>query len=135
MYSPVFALNPKAAAGIVDAFIVDFIEFEEKEVFDINEESYRKGILDTTLYGYLKVPKIQDLFQGGKDSSGFGRTVEDNKSDITRFIIEFMEERSEQENTYIAFITGASRTADIERVLTIGVHGPREMEIIIVEDR
>ena len=50
-------------------------------------------------------------------------------------IIEFMEERSEQENTYIAFITGASRTADIERVLTIGVHGPREMEIIIVEDR
>jgi L-lactate dehydrogenase complex protein LldG len=50
-------------------------------------------------------------------------------------IIDFMDERSEQENSYIAFITGASRTADIERVLTIGVHGPREMEVIIVEDR
>jgi len=92
MYSPVFALNPKAAAGIVDAFIINFIEFEEKEVLDINEESYRKGILDTTLYGYLKVPKIQDLLQGGKNSSGFGRTIEDNKSDIARFIIEFMED-------------------------------------------
>ena len=50
-------------------------------------------------------------------------------------IIDFMDERSEQENAYIAFITGASRTADIERVLTIGVHGPREMQVIIVEDR
>ena len=50
-------------------------------------------------------------------------------------VIDFMDERSEQENTYIAFITGASRTADIERVLTIGVHGPREMQVIIVEDR
>ena len=50
-------------------------------------------------------------------------------------IVEFMEERSSKENSYIAFITGASRTADIERVLTIGVHGPKEMEVIIVEGR
>jgi L-lactate dehydrogenase complex protein LldG len=50
-------------------------------------------------------------------------------------IVDFLEERSRKENGYIAFITGASRTADIERVLTIGVHGPREMQVIIVEDR
>jgi L-lactate dehydrogenase complex protein LldG len=50
-------------------------------------------------------------------------------------IVDFMDERSEKENAYIAFITGASRTADIERVLTIGVHGPKEMRVIIVEDR
>ena len=50
-------------------------------------------------------------------------------------IIDFMDERSKEESAYIAFITGASRTADIERVLTIGVHGPREMQVIIVEDR
>ena len=33
----------------------------------------------------------------------------------------------------IAYITGPSRTADIERVLTIGCHGPRKLHILVVE--
>ena len=35
---------------------------------------------------------------------------------------------------FIAAITGPSRTADIERVLTIGVHGPKRLIILIVRD-
>jgi len=34
---------------------------------------------------------------------------------------------------YLSFITGPSRTADIERVLTIGVHGPERVIVIFID--
>ncbi len=37
------------------------------------------------------------------------------------------------EARFVAYITGPSRTADIERVLTIGCHGPRELHILVVQ--
>ncbi len=38
-----------------------------------------------------------------------------------------------KESGYMALITGPSRTADIERVLTIGVHGPERLIRIFVD--
>lgn len=37
-------------------------------------------------------------------------------------------------SNYLSVTTGPSRTADIERVLTIGVHGPKELHILILEE-
>lgn len=39
-----------------------------------------------------------------------------------------------RKSRFIAFITGPSRTADIERVLTIGVHGPKRLIILAVDE-
>lgn len=33
----------------------------------------------------------------------------------------------------LSITTGPSRTADIERVLTIGVHGPKELHLLVIE--
>ncbi len=42
--------------------------------------------------------------------------------------------RMKKSPNYMAYVTGASRTADIERVLTMGVHGPLELHILLLED-
>jgi L-lactate dehydrogenase complex protein LldG len=34
---------------------------------------------------------------------------------------------------YMGFVTGPSRTADIERVLTIGVQGPQALHVVLID--
>ena len=89
MFSSVFAVNPRAAAEMLDAFLQG-TDTLEKEILDMNEESFRSGILDSTLYGFLKVPNVVNLLQAGKLSSKIGKSVEENKADIAKFIIENM---------------------------------------------
>ena len=92
MFSSVFALNPKAAAQIVDKYIEETTDTLEKEVLDIDEDAFRDNRLVSKLYGYLVVPKVQNLIQNAKDSSKVGRTIDENKYEIAQQIIETMEE-------------------------------------------
>jgi L-lactate dehydrogenase complex protein LldG len=46
----------------------------------------------------------------------------------------FLAERLGGESAYLAWISGPSKTSDIERVLTIGVHGPLELHIVLTEE-
>jgi len=48
---------------------------------------------------------------------------------------DYLSENHLQNNAFTAFITGPSRTADIERVLTIGVHGPTSVTVYIMSNR
>ncbi len=42
-------------------------------------------------------------------------------------------ELNSPKSAYLSLTTGPSRTADIERVLTIGVHGPKELHVLVLE--
>ena len=91
MFSSVFALNPKAAAQIVNTFVEEATDTQEKEILDIDEDAFRDNLLVSKLYGYLVVPKIQNLIQNAKDSSKVGKTIDENKYEIAQQIIETME--------------------------------------------
>ncbi|MFW9950088.1 MAG: ATP-NAD kinase family protein [Candidatus Thorarchaeota archaeon] len=90
MFSSVFTINPRAAAELIDLFVSEQTEFEEREVLDIDENSYRKGELKSELYGYLKVPIIRNLLQCAKNCSQVGTSFENNKREIAQFFIESM---------------------------------------------
>ncbi len=83
MYSAVFAVNPAAAAALIRQ--AGRIGCRDSEVMDIDEEAYRSGLLSARLYGYLRVPYIPELTQGGKQV--FEETDDERaKDDIAAFI-------------------------------------------------
>ncbi|WFO74584.1 ATP-NAD kinase family protein [Desulfurococcaceae archaeon MEX13E-LK6-19] len=91
VYSGVFAVNPVAAAKIVEAFARGEATVVEEEVLDIDEEAFRRDELRIRLYGYMKTPVVRDLVQPGKQPSIDTADEEDNKKAIARAIVEEME--------------------------------------------
>ena len=90
VYSSVFAISPRAAAALLDAFIED-ANVSEEEVLDIDEAAFRDGRLDSRHYGFLLVPEVGDLLQAGKESSGMMASTAEAKRAIAAAVVDDME--------------------------------------------
>jgi predicted polyphosphate/ATP-dependent NAD kinase len=87
IYSSVFAYSPKAAAGLLDAFVAGTGASEE-EVLDIDEDAFRDGRVDSRHYGFLLIPEAPQLVQAGKQSSGMSGSTAEAKQEIAEAVVE-----------------------------------------------
>lgn len=70
IHSGVFAVDPKIAGELIHKFISDTsLDIRLEEVMDIDEEAFRNNSLQAQLYGYMKTIYVEELIQGGKESS------------------------------------------------------------------
>lgn len=90
IHSAVYASHPKAAGEIASKYLRDkSIGTKEAEVMDIDEESFRGGIVTARLCGYMQIPIEPELIQTTK-SGGLG-SEEDALEGIAEKIVEDME--------------------------------------------
>lgn len=73
MHSAVFAISPKKAGEVASLFMERRMrDIVLAEIIDVDEIEFRRGKLSTELVGYMRVPWIRTLIQGGKVSSEIG---------------------------------------------------------------
>lgn len=91
VHSPVYANTPGQAGELAYLYLSDRItEVQEREVLDIDEEAVRQDVLQTSLYGYLKVPFDDRFVQCPKSPSA--QTERSSQQAIAQDIVEQMEE-------------------------------------------
>jgi len=96
MHSSVFALSPEAAGEILAAYIDGKTASEEREIMDIDEDNYRRGILTAKLHGYASVPVLKGMMQHSKSAQIIDEEME--KEGIAEQIAHDIE--ADMENIY-----------------------------------
>jgi predicted polyphosphate/ATP-dependent NAD kinase len=90
IYSAVFALSARSAAGLVEACLGG-ADVGEEEVLDIDEAAFREGMVDSRHYGFLLVPEDEQLLQAGKDSSSGGDMSAEARQELAFAVIDQMQ--------------------------------------------
>jgi len=90
MHSSVFAVNPQAAARVVQRFMAGQLPLREAEVMDVNEEAFRSGRLSAELHGYVLTPYEPHLIQANKLATPMTESELQNQAAAALYIIENM---------------------------------------------
>ena len=90
MHSGVFVFTTEDIAGLARSF-EETGQTKDAEVLDVDEESYRAGLLRTKLYGIAKVPDAPDHLQSGKMTYHSG-SADDEAEEIGQYMAENMEQ-------------------------------------------
>jgi L-lactate dehydrogenase complex protein LldG len=120
----------------------DYIYLPSLKIFrkvDISEEGINKAILEAN-YGIAETGTVICI----SHAENLRRatmlvqhlTFVLNKRNILNSLEDaskVLDSETKNKSNYISFITGPSRTADIENQLIIGVHGPLSQEILILD--
>lgn len=71
IHSPVYAQSPTKAGELLKRYLSGdvTIKIEEAEVLDIDEDKYREGVVNTRLFGYLKIPYKKEYVQCKKSGT------------------------------------------------------------------
>ena len=87
IYSPVYAQSPEKAGELLRLYLHGQTTLtKEAEVLDINEDDYRRDIINTRLFGYLRVPYERRFLQSRKAPSPMSE--ESRQRSIAAYIAE-----------------------------------------------
>ena len=89
MYSSVFCVRPEKCGAIIEAYARGDAKLRDGEVLDIDEDAYRNNVLKIKLYGFARVPYVEDAVQSSK--SEYGVEDEEDKEAIAEFFAENVE--------------------------------------------
>ena len=102
IHSPVYARSPATAGRLAALYLQEQVtDVIEDEVLDIDEEQYRQELINTRLYGYLRIPRESDHIQCRK--CGSSAAEEDAIAAIADYVADTM-----KKDTY--YIIGAGTT-------------------------
>lgn len=128
IHSPVYARSSSTAGRLAALYLQGQVTtVTENEVLDIDEDQYRQEIINTKLYGYLRIPGEPEYTQCRKCSSA--SSEEETFAAIAGYVADTM-----QKDTY--YIIGAGTTTravmrelELENTL-IGVDLVRNFELV-----
>ncbi|MEG2317981.1 MAG: ATP-NAD kinase family protein [Rikenellaceae bacterium] len=130
IHSPVYAQSPTKAGELLVRYLSgdSSIKIEEAEVLDIDEVKYREGIVNTQLFGYLKIPYKKEYVQNKKSGTPVSECA-------TQELISYEITDNMEEGTYYVIGGGTTMRSVMQKLelpyTLIGVDIVKDRKVVV----